>query len=166
MIPTIMLVEDNFNNISLIQDVFEFDDIPAKLEVAQSGEEALRCVIAIQPDLILMDLRLPGIDGLETTQILKCHPLTKDIPVWAVTAYAMNGDEERARAAGWGATLMTLGIAAVVGLVLAGVYWLNQYAVRAGLEPRRQELLALIASLRDSNPPGNPVVESAARPRT
>jgi CheY-like chemotaxis protein len=47
-----------------------------------------------------MDLRLPGIDGLETTQILKRNPLTKDIPVWAITAYAMNGDEERARAAG------------------------------------------------------------------
>jgi CheY-like chemotaxis protein len=100
MIPTIMLVEDNFNNISLIQDVFEFDDIPAKLEVTQSGEEALRSVIRLQPDLILMDLRLPGIDGLETTQILKNNPLTKDIPIWAVTAYAMPGDEEMARAAG------------------------------------------------------------------
>jgi len=47
-----------------------------------------------------MDLRLPGIDGLETTQILKHNPLTKDIPVWAITAYAMNGDEQQARAAG------------------------------------------------------------------
>ncbi len=47
-----------------------------------------------------MDLRLPGIDGLETTQILKNNSLTKDIPVWAVTAYAMQGDEEMARAAG------------------------------------------------------------------
>ena len=100
MIPTILLVEDNFNNISLMQDVFEFDNIPAKLVVTQSGEEALRSVIQIQPDLILMDLRLPGIDGLETTQILKRNPLTKDIPVWAITAYAMKGDEERARAAG------------------------------------------------------------------
>jgi len=100
MIPTILLVEDNFNNISLMQDVFEFDNIPAKLAVTQSGEEALRSVIQIQPDLILMDLRLPGIDGLETTEILKNNPLTKDIPVWAVTAYAMPGDEEMARTAG------------------------------------------------------------------
>lgn len=100
MIPTILLIEDNYNNISLMQDVFEFDDISAKLVVTQSGEEALRSVIQLQPDLILMDLRLPGIDGLETTQILKNNPLTKDIPIWAVTAYAMQGDEERARAAG------------------------------------------------------------------
>jgi two-component system, cell cycle response regulator DivK len=100
MIPTIMLVEDNFNNISLIEDVFEFDNIPAKLEVTQTGEEAIRSVIRLQPDLILMDLRLPGIDGLETAQILKNNPLTKDIPIWAVTAYAMPGDEEMARASG------------------------------------------------------------------
>jgi two-component system, cell cycle response regulator DivK len=100
MIPTIMLIEDNFNNISLMQDVFEFDNIPAKLAVTQTGEEALRSVIRLQPDLILMDLRLPGIDGLETVQILKINPLTKDIPIWAVTAYAMPGDEEMARAAG------------------------------------------------------------------
>lgn len=100
MIPTILFVEDDFNNISLMEDVFEFDNIPAKLVVAQSGEEALRSVIRLQPDLILMDLRLPGIDGLETTEILKNNALTKDIPIWAVTAYAMPGDEEMARAAG------------------------------------------------------------------
>ena len=100
MIPTILLIEDNFNNISLMEDVFEFDNIPAKLEVAQSGEEAIRSVIQFQPDLILMDLRLPGIDGLETMEILKNNALTKDIPIWAVTAYAMPGDEEMARAAG------------------------------------------------------------------
>ncbi|MBN2577439.1 MAG: response regulator [Pirellulales bacterium] len=100
MIPTIMLIEDNFNNISLLEDIFKFDNIPAKLSVMQDGEEALRCAARLQPALILMDLRLPGIDGLETTQILKSCSLTKDIPVWAITAYAMPGDEERARAAG------------------------------------------------------------------
>jgi two-component system cell cycle response regulator DivK len=100
MIPTILLVEDNFNNISLMQDIFEFDNIPAKLEATQTGEEALRSVIRLQPDLILMDLRLPGIDGLETTQIIKSNSLTKDIPIWAVTAYAMPGDEEMAKTAG------------------------------------------------------------------
>ena len=100
MIPTILLVEDNFNNISLMEDIFEFENIPAKLAVKQTGEETLRCATQLQPALILMDLRLPGIDGLETTQILKDNPLTKDIPIWAVTAYAMPNDEKMARAAG------------------------------------------------------------------
>jgi len=99
---TILLIEDNFNNVSLLEDIFLFDDISARLVSVESGEEALNRAIELQPVLILMDLRLPGIDGLETTQILKCNPLTKDIPVWAITAYAMKGDEERARAAGCG----------------------------------------------------------------
>jgi len=97
---TILLIEDNANNFSLLEDIFLFDDIPARLVSVETGEEALNRAVQLQPILILMDLRLPGIDGLETTQILKHHPLTKDIPVWAITAYAMNGDEERARAAG------------------------------------------------------------------
>ena len=92
---TILLIEDNVNNVSLLEDIFLFDDIPARLVSVETGEEALNRAVEIQPVLILMDLRLPGIDGLETTQILKRNPLTKDIPVWAITAYAMNGDEER-----------------------------------------------------------------------
>ena len=96
----VLLVEDNFSNISLLEDIFLFDDIPARLVSVETGEEALYRALELQPVLILMDLRLPGIDGLETTQILKRNPLTKEIPVWAITAYAMNGDEERARAAG------------------------------------------------------------------
>ena len=97
---TILLVEDNANNASLLEDVFAYDDIPARLAYVANGEEALRRAVSLRPALILMDLRLPGIDGLETTEILKRNPLTKDVPVWAITAYAMNGDEERARAAG------------------------------------------------------------------
>lgn len=97
---TIMLVEDNDNNISLVEDIFAFDEIPAELVVVGTGEEAIQRVEKIQPALILMDLRLPGMSGLETTQILKERRQTRDIPVWAITAYAMKGDEERARAAG------------------------------------------------------------------
>jgi len=97
---TILLIEDNVNNVSLLEDVFQFDDIPARLVIVETGEEALNRAIEIKPVLILMDLRLPGIDGLEATEILKRNPLTKDIPVWAITAYAMKGDEERARAVG------------------------------------------------------------------
>jgi two-component system, cell cycle response regulator DivK len=98
--PIILLVEDNVSNASLLEDIFLYDGIPARLSYVTSGEEALRAAIALQPVLILMDLRLPGIDGLETTEVLKRNPLTNDIPVWAITAYAMQGDEERARAAG------------------------------------------------------------------
>jgi CheY-like chemotaxis protein len=98
--PTILLVEDNFNNILLLEDILLFDDIPARLVSVETGEEALNRAVELRPALILMDLRLPGIDGLETTQILKRNPLTKHIPVWAITANAMIGDEERARAAG------------------------------------------------------------------
>jgi CheY-like chemotaxis protein len=97
---TIMLVEDNANNIALIEDIFAYDNVDAKLVVVASGEEALQEAIAAPPALILMDLRLPGLDGLETTQILKRNPLTQHIPVWAITAFTMVGDEEKARAAG------------------------------------------------------------------
>jgi CheY-like chemotaxis protein len=97
---TILLIEDNVDNLMLLEDIFLLDDISARLVSATTGEEGLNRAIQLQPALILMDLRLPGMDGLETTQILKHNPLTKDIPVWAITAYAMNGDEERARAAG------------------------------------------------------------------
>jgi len=97
---TILLIEDDVNNVSLLEDMFLLDDISARLVSVETGEEAMNRAIELQPVLILMDLRLPGIDGLETTQILKRDPRTKDIPVWAITAYAMNGDEERARAAG------------------------------------------------------------------
>jgi two-component system, cell cycle response regulator DivK len=97
---TVLLIEDDVNNVALLEDAFLFDDIPARLAIADSGEEAINKAIEIQPALILMDLRLPGIDGLETTQLLKRCPLTKDIPVWAFTSCAMNGDEQLARAAG------------------------------------------------------------------
>ena len=97
---TVLLVEDNTSSVSLLEDVFLYDRIPARLVIATSGEEALRQAITLCPDLILMDLRLPGIDGLETTEMLKNNPLTKNIPVWAITAYAMSGDKEAALTAG------------------------------------------------------------------
>ena len=97
---TILLVEDNTSSVSLLEDVFSFDDIPARLAYVTSGEEALHLAVSLQPVLILMDLRLPGIDGLETTEILKRNPLTKNIPIWAITAYAMPDDQQRAQAAG------------------------------------------------------------------
>ena len=72
---------------------------------AEDGEAALRVACDSLPDLIVMDIGLPGIDGVEATRQLKGHPETPAIPVLAVTAYAMSADEDRMRAAGCDAYL-------------------------------------------------------------
>ena len=97
---TILLVEDDVNNVSLLEDIFLFDEISARLVTATTGEEVMDLAVSLQPVLILMDLRLPGVDGMETTEDLKRNPLTKHIPVWAITACAMPGDREVVREAG------------------------------------------------------------------
>jgi two-component system cell cycle response regulator DivK len=94
----ILLVEDNPLNRELLETVL----VRAGYEVlvAPDGESALAAAHATHPDLILMDLELPGLDGLEATRRLKADPATRGIPILALTAYAMRGDEERARRAG------------------------------------------------------------------
>ena len=67
---------------------------------ADDGSKALQAVESERPDLILMDLSLPVMDGWECTRRLKANPGTSDIPIIALTAHAMRGDEERARSAG------------------------------------------------------------------
>ncbi len=67
---------------------------------ATDAEAGVAVARAEQPDLILMDIQLPGMDGLEATRLLKGNAATRDIPVIALTALAMKGDEERIRAAG------------------------------------------------------------------
>jgi two-component system cell cycle response regulator DivK len=67
---------------------------------ATDAETGLTLARAEQPDLVLMDIQLPGMDGLEATGLLKADPVTRDIPVVALTALAMKGDEARIRAAG------------------------------------------------------------------
>jgi len=96
----VLLVEDDLANRAVIEDIFEFDDVGADLVCAENGEEALRLAAERQPILILMDIRLPGISGLEATRRLEADPKTRDIPVWALTAYAMTEDREKALAAG------------------------------------------------------------------
>jgi CheY-like chemotaxis protein len=97
---TILLVEDDLANRTLVEDMFEFDDIGAELQCATSAEEAMALAPDLQPILILMDVRLPGIDGLEAVRLLKNDPRTGRIPIWAVTAYAMTEDREKALAVG------------------------------------------------------------------
>ncbi|HJX22156.1 MAG TPA: response regulator, partial [Steroidobacteraceae bacterium] len=64
------------------------------------GEDAIRAASAHRPDLILMDIQLPVIDGYETTRRLKADPAVRAIPVIVITSYALSGDEAKARAAG------------------------------------------------------------------
>ncbi len=94
---TILLVEDNPHNRKIFSGMLAHAGFTV-LE-AEDGHEALN-LAELSPDLILMDLSIPGIDGWEVTKSLKSAPKTKAIPIIALTAHAMRGDEERARAAG------------------------------------------------------------------
>jgi putative two-component system response regulator len=94
----ILVVEDNPVNMELVTDLLEVAGFP--FETAMTAEEGIRLAEAVLPDLILMDIQLPGMDGLEATSILKKNPKTKHIAIVALTAHAMKGDEERALAVG------------------------------------------------------------------
>jgi CheY-like chemotaxis protein len=96
--PTILLVEDNEMNRDMLSRRLERRGFTVLLAV--DGEEALRVAQAEQPDLILMDLSLPVVDGWEATRRLKAAEQTRQIPVIALTAHAMAGDEAKAREAG------------------------------------------------------------------
>jgi two-component system cell cycle response regulator DivK len=95
----ILVVEDNPLNLKLVRDVLQFAGY--HVIEAQSGEEGLRVAEEDSPDLVLMDLQLPGIDGTETLHRLRRGPLRRDVPVVAVTAFAMAEDRERASLAGF-----------------------------------------------------------------
>ena len=94
----ILVVEDQEDNRTILRDLLTHAGFVV-LE-AVTGEEGVRAAEAHRPDLILMDIQLPGMDGLELTRRLKADPRTAGILVVALTAYAMKGDEEKARAAG------------------------------------------------------------------
>ena|SRR5687767_12520469 len=96
--PTVLIVEDNSLNLELATDLLEACGIG--VIAANSGELAIKLAYEKKPDLILMDLSLPGMDGLQATAALKRDPKTRFIPIVAVTAHAMKGDEQRALAAG------------------------------------------------------------------
>ena len=95
---TILVVEDNMLNLELISDLLEVHGY--RVLKATAGAGALKQSQSEHPDLILMDIQLPGLDGLTITGILKDDPGTRDIPVIALTAHAMRGDEEKALQAG------------------------------------------------------------------
>jgi two-component system cell cycle response regulator DivK len=95
---TVLIVEDNPNNRMIMRDMMEVQDY-AVLE-ALDGPSGLAMAVEHLPDLILMDVQLPGMDGYEVTRRLRSQESTKGIPVVAVTSFAMKGEEERAREAG------------------------------------------------------------------
>ena len=97
---TILLVEDDLGNRAVIEDIFLFDNIGAELAVAASGEQALALAAQMKPILILMDIRLPGMSGLEATATIRKDPNMKGVPLWAITAYARTEDKAKALAAG------------------------------------------------------------------
>jgi len=94
----ILVVEDNELNMKLLNDVLEAHGYDV-LSTGR-GEVAVEWAREYHPDLILMDLQLPDLSGLEATQLLKADAKTRDIPVIAVTAFAMAGDERKALAHG------------------------------------------------------------------
>jgi two-component system cell cycle response regulator DivK len=94
----VLLVEDHPLNRELAEAILTRAGY--EVLVAQDGESGLAAARNEKPDLILMDIELPGLDGLEATRRLKADPTLRLIPVLALTAYAMRGDEQRAQAAG------------------------------------------------------------------
>jgi CheY-like chemotaxis protein len=94
----ILVVDDNPTNLKLVADVLAFDGF--QILQAADAEEAQRLIGECPPDLILMDLALPGMDGLSLTRLLKGDARTSHIPIVALTAFAMKGDDQKAKAAG------------------------------------------------------------------
>ena len=94
----ILVVEDQEDNRTILRDLLT----NAGLEVleAVTGEEGVRMAEAHRPDLILMDIQLPVVDGYDATRRIKAREELRAVPVIAVTSYALSGDEEKARAAG------------------------------------------------------------------
>jgi len=96
--PRILVVEDNPMNLELVRDILTAEGY----EVLEAADGATGVAIATleRPALILMDLQLPRLDGLEAARLIRADPRLAGIPIVAVTAHAMKGDDEKARAAG------------------------------------------------------------------
>ena len=96
--PQILLVEDNEMNRDMLSRRLNRKDFDVVM--AFDGDECMHVLSTQRPDLILMDINLPGRDGYELTREIKANPETNAIPVIALTAHAMNGDREKSIAAG------------------------------------------------------------------
>ncbi len=99
----ILIVDDNELNVELAHDVLELEGFD--VTTACSGQEGIEKAGKLMPDLILMDLRMPGMSGLDAMLALRKNDLTRDIPVAVLTASAMKGEEERLLDCGFNAYL-------------------------------------------------------------
>ena len=95
---TVLIVEDNELNMKLFNDLLETQGY--RVVQVDNGDEAHARIREVQPDLVLMDIQLPGQSGLDVTKAVKADEATRAIPVIAVTAFAMRTDEARIRAGG------------------------------------------------------------------
>jgi two-component system, cell cycle response regulator DivK len=98
MSKRILVVEDQLDNRQIIRDMLA----PTGYEITEvgNGEEALAAIAKQRPDLVLMDIQLPVMDGYEATRRIKADPALRSIPIIAVTSYALSGEETKARSAG------------------------------------------------------------------
>ena len=94
----VLIVDDNPTNLKLVAYLVKANGY--EVDTAADADGAVAAIAANRPRVILMDLQLPGVDGLELTRRLKADPATRDITIIAVTAYAMKGDQEKAYEAG------------------------------------------------------------------
>ena len=99
MTQVILVVEDNERNLKLLRDVLQYAGYDVR--AARTAEDGIALAVSEPPDLVLMDLQLPGIDGIEALRRLRESPRTANIPVVAVTAQAMKQDRERVLQAGF-----------------------------------------------------------------
>jgi len=98
MSKRILVVEDQEDNRRILRDLLT--SASYEMIEAVTGEEGVTLAEAQRPDLILMDIQLPGLDGYEATRQIKANPALRQIPIIAVTSYALSGDEAKAQAAG------------------------------------------------------------------
>ena len=98
MTKRILVVEDQEDNRQILRDLL--GSTGYEIVEAENGQDALTVAAAEKPDLILMDIQLPLVDGYEATRRIKADPELKHIPIIVVTSYALSGDEEKARVAG------------------------------------------------------------------
>ena len=96
----VLLVEDSPWNQAVIEDIFRYDNVPGELVCVDCAEKALQMLSKLDPLVVLMDLTLPGMSGIEATKIMKGTAATKDLQVWVISARNSRAEIDEATAAG------------------------------------------------------------------